>query len=265
MEILSLCNNRLSSGLDQIASRGLVALVELNLSGNEFSDFNQLKLLAPLKRLRSLDLRWNEIRQTPDFKKLALSMLPGLNRIDSDSSFQLSAGRALISGRSWREESEQFRVEKKKEKNSNQSLSGILNSLVRNRETAEKSDEIDSELNLEPQPKRKAISSVAQKENLNLESDSNDSDFSGDLETETSSESDSGEDLVDSADENGEKPREKSAEKHQTDNLDDVVIAMAMQAPPEVQSLPPNKMSRNVLARRPWKRQNCNYQGASSE
>ncbi len=101
LQILSLCNNAIAGGLFALAQRGLFALRELNLSGNAVEDFNELRGLSPLRSLRRLDLRWNAVRATPDYGRLARALVPSLLHLDTDSDFAPQPGVLVVTEEPW--------------------------------------------------------------------------------------------------------------------------------------------------------------------
>jgi hypothetical protein len=101
VQLLSLSNNRISGGLSALLLQGLHLLRELNLSGNCIDDFNELRSLSPLRNLRALDLRWNEVCHTPDYAKLARALIPSLESLDTDSDSKLPRHTRILSDQPW--------------------------------------------------------------------------------------------------------------------------------------------------------------------
>ncbi len=101
LQVLSLCDNGIRGGLVALSERGLLNLRDLNLSGNAVEDFNELRALSPLRKLRRLDLRRNIVCNTPDYARLARALVPSLQFLNVISPFAPQAGTLVVSEVSW--------------------------------------------------------------------------------------------------------------------------------------------------------------------
>uniref|UniRef100_A0A7S2VV81 U2A'/phosphoprotein 32 family A C-terminal domain-containing protein n=1 Tax=Chlamydomonas chlamydogama TaxID=225041 RepID=A0A7S2VV81_9CHLO len=80
---LVLADNRISGGLQHLASADLKSLQKLDLSGNRIAKLDQLEPLKALK-LRTLDLIGCPVKdQTPDFESKVFTMLDELEYLDN--------------------------------------------------------------------------------------------------------------------------------------------------------------------------------------
>jgi Leucine-rich repeat (LRR) protein len=57
-------------------------VTSLNLSGNKIKDFDELKALASLENLQSLDLFNNEVTSTENYRENVFKLIPSLKYLD---------------------------------------------------------------------------------------------------------------------------------------------------------------------------------------
>jgi Leucine-rich repeat (LRR) protein len=100
LQVLSCCDNRITT-LAPLARHS--ALQHLVLLRNNLEDFNELRNLSSLPQLRSIDLRYNELRGTPDFVALAYCLIPSLRFVDECPISRLvPRGQLLVTRQPWR-------------------------------------------------------------------------------------------------------------------------------------------------------------------
>jgi hypothetical protein len=259
LQILALCNNGIRGGLVALAERGLTELRELNLSGNAVEDFNELRALSPLRSLRRLDLRWNAVRATPDYARLARALVPSLQVLDADSSFAPAAGALVVSDASWSrlglaEEQDEDEPEDDSERDAEDDVVIMLGEA--DAESAPKRARI-AERN------RAAMLAAAKGGDGNEDEDEDDdSEFS----TEQSSEEEEEEEEEEQEDDDDLEP----TRKRRADLSDDPPAATESRFSPEKAdlrapnlALPASAPVLHSSARRPWKRLHTNWQGES--
>jgi hypothetical protein len=244
-----------------LAERGLTDLRELNLSGNAVEDFNELRALSPLRSLRRLDLRWNAVRATPDYARLARALVPSLQVLDADSPFAPAAGALVVSDASWSrlglaEEQDEDEPEDDSERDAEDDVVIMLGE--EDAESAPKRARI-AERN------RAAMSAAAK--NGRAQEDDEDDDDDSEFSTEQSSEEEEDEEEEEEQEDDGDL---EPTRKRRADLIDDPPAATETRLSPEKADLrAPNlalAASAPVLhssARRPWKRLHTNWQGES--
>lgn len=77
---LELSDNRISSGLNHLLTSP--KLTSLNLSGNKIKDFEELKPLASLEKLETLDLFNNEVTTSENYRNNVFQLIPSLKFLD---------------------------------------------------------------------------------------------------------------------------------------------------------------------------------------
>ncbi|XP_070494853.1 acidic leucine-rich nuclear phosphoprotein 32 family member A isoform X2 [Chironomus tepperi] len=77
---LELSDNRISNGLNHLLTSP--KLTSLNLSGNKIKDFEELKPLATLEKLETLDLFNNDVTSTENYRNNVFRLIPSLKFLD---------------------------------------------------------------------------------------------------------------------------------------------------------------------------------------
>jgi acidic leucine-rich nuclear phosphoprotein 32 family protein A/C/D len=77
---LELSDNRISNGLNHLLTSP--KLTSLNLSGNKIKDFDELKPLATLEKLETLDLFNNDVTSTENYRNNVFRLIQSLKFLD---------------------------------------------------------------------------------------------------------------------------------------------------------------------------------------
>ncbi|CAG9800126.1 unnamed protein product [Chironomus riparius] len=77
---LELSDNRISNGLNHLLTSP--KLTSLNLSGNKIKDFDELKPLATLEKLETLDLFNNDVTSTENYRNNVFRLIKSLKFLD---------------------------------------------------------------------------------------------------------------------------------------------------------------------------------------